>query len=227
MPSGYDPGVATLIWGIVGSLAGVVGAVATIVLGVIPLARSRQKAAISRSGHGPVVELTLGQSAQAGARDVQVARHIENYLERMRPSMIPMQGSAVVGDVPQRARAYQPRRELMMRLGEAGPGAAIVRAVTGMRGVGKTQLAAAYARSRIEECWRLVAWINAESPSETLNGLAKIAATVGLESSRADLESLGEAVRHWLEAHGERCLVVFDKCPFTGSLSDAPTLPGV
>jgi tetratricopeptide (TPR) repeat protein len=202
--------VDTLAWGIVGSVAGVAGTVATIAFGVIPLVRSRSKAGIPPSVQGPPVELPSGQSAQAGASNGQVAQHIENYLERMHPPMIPMQGSVVVGEVPQRAPAYQPRRELMIRLGEGGPGVTVVRAVTGMRGVGKTQLAAAYAQSRINECWRLVAWVNAENPPKILNGLAKIAAAVGLENPGADLESLGEAVRHWLEADGERCLVVFD-----------------
>jgi tetratricopeptide (TPR) repeat protein len=80
--------------------------------------------------------------------------------------------------------------------------------MTGMRGVGKTQLAASYARAKLEARWRVVAWVNGEDASSLARGLAAMAEGIGLKSR--DGVDPGREVRHWLEADGERCLVVFD-----------------
>ena len=111
-------------------------------------------------------------------------------------------GPVVVGDVPQQPPGFQSRAELLAELDSAGPGMLVVHAVTGMRGVGKTQLAAAYARAKLAEDWRLVAWMNAEDQASMLAGLAAVAEGVGLAGEAT--ADAGLAVRHWLEADGER-----------------------
>jgi tetratricopeptide (TPR) repeat protein len=132
-------------------------------------------------------------------------------------------GPVVAGNVPREPPAFQPREDLMAQLRAHGPGVSVVRAVTGMRGVGKTQLAAAYARECIDAGWRLVAWINAENTASLLAGLEVAANGLGIDRPGAALEAIGAEVRNRVEADGDRCLIVYDNVTDPGTLS--PYLP--
>ena len=56
--------------------------------------------------------------------------------------------------------------------------------LTGMRGSGKTQLAAAVATRCEEEGWPLVAWIHAASRKEILAGLYEFALRIGIDAPK-------------------------------------------
>ena len=89
---------------------------------------------------------------------------------------------------------------------------AVLHAVTGLRGVGKTQLAAAYARRRIADGWPLVAWMNAETRDTLITGLAEIAGRLGLADPTDPGDSLKAALllRDRLHSRTADGLLVFD-----------------
>jgi hypothetical protein len=87
----------------------------------------------------------------------------------------------------------------MGQLRSAGAGEAVVTALTGMRGVGKTQVAAARARWCIDAGWRLVAWVSARDEAEAVAGLAVVAAQLGIGTAGESLEVAAGRLRHHLE----------------------------
>jgi tetratricopeptide (TPR) repeat protein len=118
----------------------------------------------------------------------------------------------VVGNIPQRPPGFQPRPHLLGQVNRAGRGELVVQVVAGRRGVGKTQLAAEYARAKLAAGWRLVAWVNASGIGSLQAGLAAVADAAGLSGSGSPygVAHPGREVRHLLEADGDRRLLVFD-----------------
>ena len=162
-----------------------------------------------------VVVAAVAMIGWAARRDHQALRADPAHAPVPQPvpeASIGEAGPVVVGDIPQEPLGFRPRTDLLAALDAPGPGSRvlIVHAITGLRGVGKTHLAAAYARARLTERWRLVAWINAEDLGGVLAGLAAVAAGLGLDAGEGDAAAAGRAVRHRLEIDGDRCLLVFD-----------------
>jgi hypothetical protein len=93
--------------------------------------------------------------------------------------------------------------------------------------VGKTQLAAAYARARLAGGWRLIAWINAQDRESLLAGLAAVteATTLSDGGTRQSAADAAQALRHRLEADGSRCLLVLEDGQDLGLLR--PFMPAV
>ena len=120
----------------------------TVVTGYIPPAVGAHKAIWF--GGLAVLLIVLGALAvisarTAGPEPVAVPREPE-------PEPI------VVGEIPREPPAFVDRATIGRLADAAESGrAAVLCAVTGLRGVGKTQVAAAYARSRVEAGWGLIA----------------------------------------------------------------------
>lgn len=229
----YPAGIDT------GSAAAVAGALLAVTLAVLGWWAAREPvqaavkpdsaAAEARGAHAVAVTGGLGLSI-GGAADLRGAVfHVEAGGGASGDSAAHTEPDAddriVVGDIPLPPPAFQSRNSLLAMLREqpGEPLACAVHAVTGMRGVGKTQAAAAYARERVAAGWHLVAWINAETATSTLDGLAEAAAVLGLGAPGDDQPRLARALRRRLETGGRRCLLVFDNAPDPDQLR--PYLP--
>ena len=82
----------------------------------------------------------------------------------------------------------------------------------GMRGVGKSQLAAAYARDCEKAGWSLVGWMDASSRNELVAGLAELAVEMGIDEDGGEAAPeilAGRCVTQLNSGEGDR-LIVFD-----------------
>lgn len=114
----------------------------------------------------------------------------------------------VVGRIPPAAPGFVRRAQLaaLRRLLTTRP----VVVITGLRGVGKTELAAAQARERLASGAGLVAWVNAETDGTLLEGLAAIARRLEVHDPDGDSERSAHQLRDHLTGRQEPGLLVVD-----------------
>jgi transcriptional regulator with XRE-family HTH domain len=129
-----------------------------------------------------------------------------------------------VWNIPARNPGFTGRDDLLTEVREqllAGD-TAVVQALHGMGGVGKTQLAAEYAH-RFAGAYDLAWWINAEQGGLIGDQVAALGAALGCVQSGAGTEAVRAAVLAELRHRG-RWLLVFDNAEDPADV--APWLPG-
>ncbi|MFI0896967.1 tetratricopeptide repeat protein [Streptomyces sp. NPDC020983] len=154
----------------------------------------------------------------AGAVAAYTMRDVHMHL----PLRAPVTWPHSVGVVPPRAGAFQDRAE-RARLREAvrGGGTAVLcQVLSGMGGVGKTQLAADLAEELWAEGLDLLVWLSAGSRTAVVAGLAQAGAEV-CGADPADPEQASRTFLGWLRAAPRRWLVVLD------DLADPSDLKGL
>ncbi|MFE6311642.1 MULTISPECIES: tetratricopeptide repeat protein [Streptomyces] len=139
-----------------------------------------------------------------------------------RPPAAAEEGPVVIGPIPPRAVAFEPRRALRERIDAArtaasGGSVVVTQLLTGGGGVGKSQLAAAYARDaqtrsrhrrhRVE----LVVWTDATGLQEIIATYAQAARTLAVPGAAGEEpEADARAFVNWLHHSERRWLVVLD-----------------
>ncbi|MGW1354723.1 tetratricopeptide repeat protein [Streptomyces sp. NPDC002409] len=160
--------------------------------------------------------------ADNGGVAVGVAEEVHQHAAPRTPAAWPYQ----VGVIPSRGGSFQHRAEAdQLRVALDGGGTTVLSQVlTGTGGVGKTQLAADYARTAWQESGvDVLVWISASDTTAVISGYAQ----AGVEiqgADPADPHSAAKAFLAWLQpkAQGPRCrwLVVLDDVTDPSDLSD-------
>lgn len=134
------------------------------------------------------------------------------------PSALPTLGGSsqveqvVMGTIPQRAPEFVTRAvldQLVERLDHSAPVPAV--SLCGLRGVGKSQVAAGVARHCTRQGWAVVAWIEADSRERIVTGLSLLADRLGLSNEHQLPEvSAAHLISAWNSDESPQRLVVLD-----------------
>lgn len=160
-------------------------------------------------------------------------RILEELLKlNLAPPVVPQSFGVCLGQAPEiDPDAFIGRKSELQRLREilfpdTRPHRQCIVTISGMGGVGKTQLSLAHVRECAEE-YSSVFWVNAKDETSLRQSMADLAAIVIHQSSTPAVQSTDdekvkiEQVRRWLSEPGnDRWLLIFDNY-------DDPHLPGI
>ena len=145
---------------------------------------------------------------------------------RLGPAGRAISATPLIWNVPNRNAGFTGRGAVLERLHEElmGDGTAVLlaRALYGLGGVGKTQVALEYAY-RFKEHYDLIWWIPAEQPQGISLALAELAARLGLKISDNAAEAAATALEQLRRDDAGRWLLIFDNAADPADLE--PFLP--
>ena len=183
------------------------------------------------------VEVPGGQGVQVGDHGTQDNKYIQTNIETLviQPSPVPVARSAMPGsrlpgsvprmwNIPARNPGFTGRDDLLEALRErllAGD-RAVVQALHGMGGVGKTQLAAEYAH-RFAGSYDLAWWVDSEQGGLIGDQFAALGVALGCVHAGTGTDVVRAVVLAELRERG-RWLVVFDNAENPADVT--PWLPG-
>jgi hypothetical protein len=234
----YCHNVDAFAWEVVGSAAGVVAAAAAIAFGVISLVQSRRKGRLA-PGEGAIEAGGSGAyGMQVNAGSAQITQYVRAYIGHQKMPAIPGQRPVAAEEVPQRAPeavpgvwnipAHNPgftgRDGLLGAVREQllADEKAVVQALHGMGGVGKTQLAIEYAH-RFAGSYDVAWWVNAEQAGLIGDQFAALGDALGCVQTGARIAVVRALVLAELRQRG-RWLLVFDSAESPAVVT--PWLPG-
>ncbi len=183
------------------------------------------------------VEVSGGQGIQVGDYGTQDNKYIQTYIETqvIQQSPVPLAGPVAAGppqpgsvprawNIPARNPGFTGRADLLEAVRErllAGD-KAVVQALHGMGGVGKTQLAAEYAH-RFAGAYDLAWWINSEQGGLIGDQFAALGLALGCVQAGAGTQVVRAVVLAELRER-DRWLLVFDNAQDPADISE--WLPG-
>lgn len=156
-----------------------------------------------------------GSATASAAHAVAISGHVSHLTVSPPPPRHPLRWPLRLGSVPGLASAFQDRSAVRARIDQARAGhgtVVLTQVLSGGGGVGKTQLAAAYAHQALTEGVELVVWVDASETEQVVGRFADAARCV--EAPQAELpqgpEDLARVFLDWLATTSRSWLVVLD-----------------